>query len=527
MTKTFYLYNNDPPYNISNLFITNYKSTPIYTSENSYIATISGTMIIPQNIGTTNIYINFPQASFADILTHYNFNYSQLDSSFQITILPNIPTINGYGNGKIDIPYTRNINIIELPITSNSSGTIHFTSNNIPNTIPSVDISNNKIVYKNIGTSLLSIIQDACGNYLSKSVSTYINVIKGTSPITTDVSLSNIINFNNFNSVYNTDPIEIPIYKNFTSDISFTLSDPTKGKIINNTIQPSTIGSININANIMNIQNINPYIHFYNTNIDPITATINVLPAVPKFNGNLSGTTLYYSKTPFNINSLFNISSNSNGKIRIISNNSTIVSITNDISMNINTVGNTQLLITQDACSNYLSNFQFININILKNTANITTTVKLGKIYHLNNITSGINVNSINIPGYSNIITDVSFYCLNPTIATVSENTIKPNNVGKTILYATISGNTYSFLNNIIITYPSFTLSSEIVILKSVPKFYGNFSDINIDLSNNLDDVLRIISIPTITSESNGKMRYISNDTTIMSISGNFLNPSP
>jgi hypothetical protein len=529
MPNTFYLYNNDPPYNITNLFTTNYISTPNYTSGNTYIAKISGNMIIPQNIGTTNIYINFPQTSFADQTSSYNFNYSQLDASFQITILPNIPIINGYGNGNIDISYTRNINIINLPITSNSSGTIHFISNDIPNTIPSVDILNNNIVYKNIGTSLLSIIQDACGNYLSKSVSTYINVIKGSSPIMTDVSLSNIINFNNFNSLYSSDHIKIPIYNNFICDISFTLSDSTKGTIIDNTIQPNNIGSININATISNIKNTNPYIHFYNNNTTPITATINVLPAVPNFNGHLSDITLYYSKTPLNINNLFNITSNSAGNIRFISNNSNILSITNDISININNVGNTQIIITQDACSNYLSNFEFINFNVLKNTANITTTVILNKVYNLNSITTGFSVKPIDIPGYSNFITDVSFSFSDPTIATLSGNKIIPNNLGKTILYATISGymKDISFSNsssNNTMTYPSITLSSEIVILKSVPNFYGNFADIIIDISHGFNDTLQTISIPTITSDSSGKISYISNDTNMMTISDNSLN---
>jgi hypothetical protein len=492
------------PFNIP--YYTSSPQSITFTSSNTYVATISGYMIIPKNVGRT--LITFKQDSYQkNISETKNIKYVSIIKRVFFTVLPITPAISG--NIVYDPKtYSDNINTITIPqITSESSGNIHF----IIEDTSVASISGNLINFKNSGITNLIIRQDACGNYLSRSIYSKITIQPIKVPIFIDTYINTLIDFDSFSSLYKTSSFLIPATTNSPSKITFISSNPYVATISGNIIIPNNIGRTTITASVFDISYTDSTFN-YIFNATSLSVQYSVIPIKPTLQFDLSDIIINYENLPYNI-TIPSITSNSSGQTHLISTDTTVATISGNY-ISLNNSGISNIIITQDACANYLSISKYSTITIQPTIVPIYLDFYINSIIQFEDFSLPFNNKPYKLTATTNSPSKITYSSSSTQVSTISEDFIIPHNIGISNITASVMDISYSngpfqFIYN----NASFDVSFSCIPAK--PIINGQLNDI----SRNYTKDVSFIYLPTITSESFGTYSYTSLDNNIATVS--------
>jgi hypothetical protein len=320
-----------------------------YTSSDTTVATISGTIVTTLQAGTTTI-----TALQAETSTYYGDATIQstltvlekYDSDLAIgTIAPKI-----YG----DAAFT-------LPVTSSSTGLKTYTSSNTSvATVSSIGL----VTIVGAGSTMLSVLQDSDTRYFVGSTSSELTVEKGSAIL----SISGISS-----KTYGDAPFQITVSSVSPGEISYSSSNDSVATISNTgLITIVGAGSTTITVNQAEVTN-------YNEGSTSSVLTVGKGTAILSISGISSKT---YGGVPFQIT----VSSVSPGTISYSSSNGSVATISNTGLITIVGAGTTTITVSQPEVTNYnsVSTSSVLTVNE-NNSGNPTFITNGGELsYFLN-----------------------------------------------------------------------------------------------------------------------------------------------
>lgn len=493
------------PFNIP--YYTSSPQSITFTSSNTYVATISGYMIIPKNAGRT--LITFKQNSYQKNISETKIiKYVSITNRVFFTVLPITPVISYENIGSMTKTYSDNITTMTIPqIRSDSSGNIHF----IIEDTSVASISGNTINFKNSGITKFIIRQDACGNYLSRSIYSKITIQAIKVPIFIDTYINTLIDFDSFSSLYKTSSFIIPATTNSPSKITFTSSNTDVATISDNIIIPYNVGTTTITANVSDISyTISAFNYIFNA--ASLSVQYSVIPIKPTLQFNLSDIIINYENLPYNI-TIPSITSNSSGEIHLISTDTTVATISGNY-ISLKNSGISGIIITQDACANYLSISKYSTITVEPATTPIYLDFYINSIIQFEDFSLPFNNEPYQLTATTNSPSKITYSSSSTQVSTISEDFIIPHNIGISNITASVMDISYSngpfqFIYN----NASFDVSFSCIPAK--PIINGQLNDIN----RNYTKDVSYIYLPTIISESFGTYSYTSLDNNIATVS--------
>ena len=454
-----------------------------YTSSDTNVATILNNTITILKAGTSIIAAN-------QSATEY---YTSDSTTALLTVNKAIPTITNFS---IPATYVDASFTITDP-SSNSSGNFRYQSSNTS----VATIYNKTITITGLGTTIITAIQDAYGNYLDGSANTTLSI---------SISIPSITNFIIPTKTYGdasftiTDP-----YSNSPANFSYQSSNTSVATIYNKTVTINGAGTSTITVRQDACGN---YLEGYST----ITFTVNKQTTNIT---NFSIPTKTYGDASFTIT---DPSSNSPANFSYQTSNTSVVTINNKTVI-INRAGTSTITAYQYATDNYTygsANTIFIVNGIIPSIANFTIpTKKYG------------DVSFIIVDPSSNSLGNFRYQSSNTAVATINNKNVTINGLGTSIItviqdafgnYADISANT---IFTVIKGAPSITG----FIIPS--KTYGDASFIIVDPSSNSSGDFRYQSSNTAVATITDKIVIINGlgttiITAIQDACGNFLDGS-
>ena len=431
-----------------------------YTSSNISIATISGSTVTILQATTTPITITATQAA--------DTNYLQGSVSGSLTINKAIPSITNF----IIPPKT----ILDSSFTiidpsSNSTGTFHYDSSNT-----SVATITGKIItIRGLGTSIITVRQDASGNYLDGSANLTFTVTKATPSIT------------NFT---------IPSFTVLDTNATFPITDPSSNSSGTFSYTSSNTNVATINGKIITIIGVGTTVitatqtetNVYTQGTLPLTYIVNKLaPAITNF----TIPTKTYGDASFTIT---DPSSNSPGTFSYASSNTSVATINGKI-ITIIGAGITTITATQAVTGDYNQGVVSITFTVNKATTILGNFTIPTKTYRDPSFT--ITDPSSNSPGtFSYTSSDTNVVTINGKIITIT-------GAGS----ATIIARQLETTN-----YTDSSRNATFIVNKATPSIY-NFTIPD----KSLQELSFVLLDPS--SNSSGGFTYTSSDTSIATIS--------
>ncbi len=434
-----------------------------YTSSNANVVTVNGNTVTIVGAGTATI--TATQSSDA--------NYSTGSIASTITVAKINPIISNFSD------ITKNYGDAAFTLTapnSNAPGSITYSSSN--NSVATISGSTLTII--GAGTATITATQAGSNNYNAGTISALLTVNK------IDPTLTN---FNPINTTFGNAPITITApSSNSNGSFSYVSSDVNVATINGAVITIVGAGTASITATQAGTNNFN------NTN-NTISTNITVAKATPTLSGFNS-----IQKNMGDANfTLTNPTSNSTGNFTFTISDTSIASI-NGNTVTIIGAGTASITATQAADNNY-------NARTISTTIVITKPVPTLSNFSTINKTFGDANFTLSSPS-SNSTGNFSYVSSNPNIATISGATVSIIGAGTITITATqASDNNYSVG----------TIATTLTISKANPILSG-FNSIN----KTFGDASFAITPPN--SNSNAGITYVSNNTSVATISGTTIN---
>jgi alpha-tubulin suppressor-like RCC1 family protein len=427
-----------------------------YSIDNSSIASINGSVLNMITVGSANVTLNQAATN----------NYNAFSVSVSLLVNQGTPNIGSFSFGyqTVGISYT-----ITDP-SSNSPGAFTYTSSN-----PAVaSITGNVISMNSAGTVTVTASQAGTVNFVGRSVTASLQV----NPVPTLGSFSIPVSYTIGIPYVFTDPST-----NSTGAITYTIDNPSVASISGRTITMNSAGTTTIRLTQAITSTFG---------LATASSTFNVYPA-PTLSNFVIPQYLYGSVGSFVVN---NPTSNSTGAFTYTSNNG-IVSINGNV-FTINNYGLATITATQ-ATDN--ANYGVASITT---TLYITLQTNLGAF--------SVNTNNTLIYGNQYTITNPTsnspgafvYTSSDPTVATISGNTITILSTGTFVVTATQTAYTY---------FTTAATSTTVTVVQGTPS-YGAFI-IPVYTTQNKSF---IINPPTSTSPV--PFTYTIDNTSIATVSG-------
>jgi uncharacterized protein YjbI with pentapeptide repeats len=416
-----------------------------FSSNNASVITISGTTATIVGGGLVTITASQdPSGSFTRKSVTANFTVQ--------TKNPNLRNFASIVRSFADGSFT-----VTAPETD-SSGSITYSS------------SNTSIVTTPTGSAAFTIVaggevtitatQAATANYSSSSLTTTVTI----TPVAPTASYSN------FNRPYNLGTFTIPApTTNSTGAITYVSSDTSVATIEGTTVVIKKVGETTITATIAATAT-------YLTR--DISAVFTVVRGTPTMSG-LSNQTVLRTQTPYTLSPM----SNSTGTFSYVSDNSSVVFITNGTTFNVASVSVVPATITatisEDASGNFNARSITFTITVIRATSNLSTH---GVFVVPSTMTYGDTpVNSITLPT-SNSSGAITYSSVNSNIASIHPTTGVITAVGTGFIYfiATQAQTDVYNANSVISNYIQvFTKSvtqtrAEPYTSSTITKYYGD-----------------------------------------------------
>ena len=431
-----------------------------YTSSNSSIATISGTTTTIVGAGTDTLMA----------IQAANGSYTSASRMAVLTVNPIAPTIGSFSvmaQNYGAAPFT-----LTAP-TSNSAGSFSYSSSN-----GSVaTISGNTVTITGAGTTIITATQAAYGNYTTGSTTATFTV----NPITPTIGSFSVAAQN-----YGAAPFTLTApTSNSAGSFSYSSSNNSVATISGNTVTIIGAGASTITAT----QAANG-----NYSVGSTTATFTVNPIAPTISA-FTVASQNYGAAPFTLTAP---TSNSAGYFSYSSSNTSVATISGN-TVTIVGAGTTTITATQTANGNYTVGSTTATFTVNQGPPTIGSFTVAAQNY-------GAAPFTLTAPT-SNSAGAFSYGSSNPSVATISGNTVTIIGVGTTTITATqaaygnymIGTTTATFtVNPIAPTIGTFTIGTQ------------NYS-------------LSPITLTSPTSNSAGSFSYSSSNTAIATISGNTL----
>ena len=434
--------------------------TITFSSSNTAVASISNSTVTIVGAGTTIISAN--QASTS--------NYLASSVSATLTVNPISPTIGGF------YPVTKDLGsgnfTLSNPTTSNSSGSYVFSiaDSNI------ATVSGNTVTIVGAGTTLITAVQQASGNYKSGSITATLTINKILPTLGTWADVSKTYGDASF--------VIVPPSSNSTGTWTFTSSNQSVIVITNDIATILGTG----NSTIFGIQ---ASTSNYNSIASSMTITVN--NANPTISALTFTTPQPVGSSPFTVTLP---SSNSGGSFTLSSSNTAVATVSGT-TVTMLSVGSTVITANQAAAGYY---------NAGSVTRTLVVSLKSPTIGSFTSVPSTLPYLSSNVTltePTSNSLGSFTFTSSDPSVATVSGTALSVVNAGTVNIIATQAANG---------DYDTGSVSATLVVTKINPTI-TNFTN----LTKNYSDAPFSL---TATSASTGTISYSVSDSSIASISG-------
>jgi len=429
-----------------------------YSSSNTSVATVSGNTITIVGAGTTTITATQAEAT--------SYTSGTITSSFQVDKAN--PSITGFS-----IP-TKTYGATPFTITqptSNSSGSFSYSSSNTS----VATISGNIITIVGPGTATITATQATSSNY---------NVGTQTASFQVEKITPSITSFSLPTRRFGTSPFIItPPTSDSNGTFSYSSSNTSVATVSGNSIILVGAGTATITATQAEAA-------FYKSGT--LTASIQVDKAIPSLSA-FSIPTKISGDNPFTITPP---TSNSNGSFSYSSSNTSVATIAGN-TITIVGVGITTITANQSQTSNYTSGQIIASFEVTKGVLSISGFSIPTKTYGDSPFTIP--------PPTSNSNGSFSYISADPSVATVSGNTVTIVGVGTATIIA-VQAQTSNYISGTITTSFQIDKATPSISGFSIPtKTYGNSP----------------FTITQPTSNSSGTFSYICVDPSVAIISGN------
>lgn len=439
---------------------TNSNGLLTYTSSNTNVATISGTIVTIIGAGTATI--TSTQASTS------NYNAGTIASTIYVSkATPTFGIFNNYNKAVGDANFT-----ITAP-SSNSNGAITYSISD--NTIAT--LVGNTVTIIGAGTTTLTATQTSTNNYNSGTINATISVGQ-TNPI--------ITNFPTINKTYGAASFALSApTSNSNGAFTYTSSNNNVATITGNIVTIVGAGTTSITATQANSTNYTGGAIVTNLIVAKANPTITNFVTFNKTYGDASFTV----SAP---------TSNSTGNFTYSSSNTSVANITGS-TISITGTGTAIITATQASDANY-------------NTGTITTSIIVSKANPIfgsfNSYNKAVGDANFALTGpSSNANGAITYTSSNPSIASIAGNIVTINGAGTATITATQASSS---------NFNSGSTSTIINVSQTNPTI-SNFQNISKTFGANT------FTLTAPSSNSNGAFTYSSSNTNIVTISGNLV----
>jgi hypothetical protein len=452
------------PFDISGDITSNSTGTIAYTSRNTQIATVSGSIVTIGNVGIGNILITQSASG--------NYIIGNLSTTFVIDPIPptisfsTLPTVS-YGTSPFDLSGY---------VQSNSTGAFSYTSGN---TLVA-SLSGSLLTAGNVGTVSISVIQTASGNYTIGNA--YSSLVVHSIPSTITAILPNV----SFGiGIYD---ISGYVHSNSTGAFSYTSGNTLVATVSGSIV---TIGNVGT-GNILITQSASG-----NYSVGNLSSTFVVNPKMPTITFSRPLPNVFYGASPYDISGY--VQSNSTGTFSYTSGNTLVATVSGSV-VTIGNLGTGNIIVTQSASGNYTIGTTFSTFIVNANLTTITFSA-------LPNVSFGIG--PYDISGYvtSNSKGALSYTSGNTLVATISGSIITIGNVGIDNIIVTQSASG---------TYGTATAFSSFVVNQGIPNITAKIPNVSFGIGPY--DISGYV-----TSNSLGAITYTSGNTMVASLSGSIV----
>jgi hypothetical protein len=431
-----------------------------YTSSNTAVATIVGSTVTIVGGGTSTI--SAVQASTNNYLT------ATITSS--LIVSQGTPTITNFS------AITKEFGDASFNITApttNSTGAFTYTSSN-----PAVaTIAGNVVTIVGIGTTTITASQASSSNYISGTIATTLQIIRGL-PTLSNFSIPN-------KTIGNTSFIITPPTSNGDGVFAYTSSNELVAKIVGNRIAIVGIGTSTITATQAATTNFLSSTTTANFQVNAITTVLTISPIPAKT----------FNDIPFKLQA----SSNSSSAITYTSSDTSVLTIAGDMAT-IVSAGTTTITASQESNATYTSGTTTYELEINLITTVLTNFSAITKTF--GNMPFSIRAPSTNSDGL------FTYTSSNTAVATIINNVITIIGAGTSTITASQAATT---------NFSAETISATLTVSAATP-LLTNFSTI----TKTFGDATFNITPPS--SNSSGLITYASSNRLVATIADNSIN---
>ena len=447
--------------------ITNSNGVFTYTSSNTSVATISGSTVSVIGLGIAIITASQSQG------THPEFSdrviYNNLSITCSLTVSKATPLISSFN---ITEKIFGTAPFILTPLTSNSPGSISYTSSN-----PEVaTISGSTVTINSAGTTNITATQSATTNYFEASTTSSLTVIRA------NPTLSGFNNLNKFlgdSSFFLTPPTS-----NSTGTFSYSCSNSAVATVSGSTVTIIGLGSVTITATQAGTAN---YLEASRT---CSLTVIRANPTLSDFNylTKIIGDSSFVLTPP---------TSNSTGTFTYSSSNPAVATVSGS-TVTIIGLGSVTITATQAGSTDY--EYGSASINCI-----LTVIKRPPTLSGFNNLTKLFRDSFVLTPPISDSPGLFSYSTSDLSVATISGSNVNAVGTGYAIITATQAETSY---------YSSRNISCIINVTEKITTILSNFDNITKTYS-----ILPFNLTEPITN-STGAFIYSSSNTAVATISG-------